>query len=421
MAKGGIIQNLFTFETGGSLLFRGVESAPFSGGGSTSLVTTPAPPNPTYENYCLKCDVDIKDNIWTSPSITTSGLMILGVYVRFDFLPLIDNGKKIDFIEIKSGGSTDWILRYIDVTPAPDPPGGGSAMRLQLVEADGTVTDHDFNVFTQDTWHLVEVVWSQGNSNAIRVFIDGNQSFFQSSVDLQGGGGDISIDLQGQLNATGTNTFFKNCYIMSDSVNFLSKLGATAVKAYRIGETGITPDCDQLGSTSSLHDLDGGAWDDLSDDNDTSVAFYSDLSDAGGTVCNDTNTDGVPGPSNDDFKWNSEILGAKWCWRMASGTGTLANVIYGYKTGSTHIVTDVGTAKSRIHNFTVFNEHGQIPTRIPGVDEDFILGFKKNAISANNVFCRSAWAILWFKPTILTNGTTTVQINGGKILGGKIK
>jgi len=409
------MENIFTFETG-----PGTETTFNSAEGSAlanaQLVTSPQPPNVgAGEIYCLRCLAEATGkNSWTSPTVAVFGRMILGVWVQFNNTPT-GGTNTFTFLEVKSGGVSDFRFE-MNSTLSPD------NAALNFIDAAGTSTLVGNNLFNNDSWKLMELVWIQGNSETMRVYLGGSLVKIISGADLRGSGGDITITVSGQpLGGTATtNSFFKTLYMMSTAFDNDSRLGNVVTQAYRVGKNSITPDVGV--------DLDAGNWQNISAGDSTRVAQYDDQSDIGYVVCDDTNSFGVPGP-NGDISWhqNDTIVGGKWAAVLNStGRGAgVAQLRYGMRdkvNGDTDLVSDLAVQGTGVHSASVFREFGIPPTRVPTGDDEMILGLRRNSVvSAQNAQFIEGWAILCYKAPKIEPGVTTVKIKGANIKGGNIK
>jgi len=285
-----------------------------------------------------------------------------------------------------------------------------------------TVIDTD--IFNVNQWYLLEFSWTQGNSENMRIHIDGVFAYNLISFDLQAGsGGDFVIDIGN--NAVGPIVFFKNLYHMYDATALIDELHFIITRAYRIGKGSVTPDSDLSGTPGAGQDLDAGSWEDTADGTAASPSRYDNNGDSGIVGCYTNDNDGVLGPKYDVHR-DTEILAAKWMGEFNGGLTTgETDILLGNRTTEyIYVVNEVDTNNRRIHRFTVFLEKGDAGNRVPGTQDNIAIGFGSTAISGN-ISARELWAVVVYKTDVNGDLTSppdpTVQINGGQINGGLIQ
>ncbi len=152
-----VIENLMTLETGGQAIWRNVEG---SSGAAVSLVSTPAPPHPTFENYCLKIPSGVGN--WLGPKITTTGVMTLGIYFQFDGVKPVGDVLQRAITIRTASGTPDWSFQLQWIASS-------QTFKWQMSPAGGTAQDIGDDIIDKDTWYLLQFQWLQGNSAAWRM------------------------------------------------------------------------------------------------------------------------------------------------------------------------------------------------------------------------------------------------------------
>ena len=414
------IENVFTFETGPGVgtLKRVFNSTEGTAQANATLVTSPAPPH-TEETYCLRCLATATGkNTWTSPPMEAFGGMTMEFYVRFNNMPT-GGDNQFTFLEVTSGGSTDFKLDMESITTVPDPPGGATASKFHFIDNAGTSTFVDYNLFPDDTWVRIGLDWEQGSSKTMKIYKNGSLIKIITSADLIGGGGDITVILKGQLlgGAATSNVFFKTLYVMSTGGVLL---GATIVKAYRIGKDSVTPDADLNGSEGSGEDLDTGNWKNISSGTTVATAGYdSTQGQSGVVICDDSDNNGVPGPLDDMYR-KQTIYGAKWCSRLSGDTTSCAQLLYGRKRADgKYFLETYPVQGAKLHAASAFKEWGTSET-VPNGDDEMAIGLYRNFAVGGSGALVEGWCILWYDSPTLATRTTTVHVKGGDIKGGDI-
>jgi len=329
-----------------------VESGTFGAFGNTkngpTIVLDPAPPyeNATRTIACMKALL--------GKSVTTRAFAeglndyIPAFYVRFSNI----DPDPFGFAVIQ-GGVTD------------------THLSLSLNNGKLEVRDADFNVvatsaavhFTNNTWHLVEPLFTFGDPGDMVIHVDKIEAVTATAEKFDcGAGTELYLKLSGQGGTpiSYTNVWFWSPYIYSGASSVDDFVGPYGELEFRQDENTATPD---IGD-----DLDTGTWQDIMESpfNDANTATYTGVGDRG-VMTTDGGGAAPAGPHGDArLDADDEILGATWLWRY---TGAYVYGCYG-KTpfgdpGVDNTTTTGAFPETTIKKYVlvVSDDAGDVPTR----------------------------------------------------------
>jgi len=392
---------------------------------TADFLTTPAPPfgpQTTVARFSQKKAghqyITVAQDLSTNSNLVFSGY----VYLDDSVWPP-SNGIEMDLVtfhDISNGNCMK--LRLVAV---------GIAITLQLFDANNNVIASTIDTgFSDEAWVRIDIYVQTVASGDCIVHIDGVEKFNVSAQDFDPGGITAVrcwIEGQGGSGPTASpTTVYWACFYWG---NFAERgasdfIGDWTILTYKIGNDGVVPDCDATGASPGTADnLDSSEWDIASDGTNANGPLYSGSNDQGAVRLNDVNDFGVPGPTDDATvsKNNDPIMG-KWLWLCTGSTNnTHTNVIHGYYStdGAVHIVTDTDTTMIRNNaSWNIVNKYDAIPTRVPSMDNEFIIGFKKDTISVANIYLREVWCFLIVKAPYVTGGKHLTTVKGNSKLQG---
>jgi len=248
-----------------------------------------------------------------------------------------------------------------------------NAGKLEVWDADyKLVATSSSVVFTNDTWHRVEMLFTCDDPGYVKVLVDGDIAVIALNEKYDSGEGDtmeLRIAGQGGKGITvPTDTYFAGGYVYSGA-SFLNDLvGPFGSLTYRHDEDKATPDIGDV--------LDSGTWADAAEMpfNDANYANYTTQGDKG-VVTTDPGgcVAATPGPYGDGrIGQNDEILGAGWLVRRG-GSGFILH--YG-KTPNDETGVDntneINLGGVSGNHLIVSEAAGDVPT----TDEYFQYGFE---------------------------------------------
>lgn len=243
--------------------------------------------------------------------------------------------------------------------------------------------------FEQYVWYWIDIVYFQSNVGWVTVWITNPGDTrsvdptmgTHSAKDLETAtSGGREVRLNGQKNSipfVGSTTFYIKNLIIQEGVHIAGlDIGPPGVYSLEIApyKSGVTPDCDENGNTASLDDLSAGDWDDISDNNFTTIAIYA--AQTGGAIAADDNTaTGVLGPFTEN-DWHNLVYGCRFGWRAGGVNPSGDNqLIWGKRLNPTNFVVnkEEPAACGRTCNHTELVLPGT--TYFPDYNQYAVMGF----------------------------------------------
>lgn len=269
---------------------------------SPTVETSPAPP---YEHatYVVDCSgAAAAKSVTTHPFPEGLNDYVLGFYVRFTNA----GTSPFSFARIEGSGSNQEHL-YL----RPNDNG-----KLEVMDADyNLVATSASAVFTDNTWHLVELLFTFGDPGDVVVHVDEAEAVTASGEKFDCGAGTaLHLTLSGQdtdpLPPSGTDTFFWPPYIYSGASGVGDFVGAYGCLGYQNRVASATPDVG--------NDLPVGTWADCGETpfNSANYAQYTSPGEIGIVTTDASDGGATPGPYGDArIGEDDEILGATWLYR----------------------------------------------------------------------------------------------------------
>ncbi len=329
-----------------------------------AIVTDPAPPY-EYETYAavLPSFGDVKENaLYIAPVPADLNKYVIGFYIRFHKVGSITEQF---FFRWGNNSATEWDFH----------------LRL---EDDGAFSIYDTNeahvatsstgVFAANKWHLVELLFTRGDSGDLIIHVDDSEVLNTSGEDYDSVGAyDYSAFFMSQQGASPelVTIYIAGLYVYSGASSVDDFIGPFGSLTYRQDEDTATPD---IGD-----DLDTGTWADVAEVpfNDVHTATYTNTMTPGDKGVMTTDYGGgaaTPGPYGDDrITENDEILGASWLFRYSGGyvSGCYGKTPNGDPGVDNTTTTDAFAARTSPANVLIVSDNaGDVPT----TDEYFQIG-----------------------------------------------
>lgn len=190
-----------------------------------------------------------------------------------------------------------------------------NAGKLEVLDADSNVVATSASaVFTNNTWHLVELLFTFGDPGNVIVHVDEVEAVTANNEKFDCGAGtilELYLGGQGGFVMSVTDVYFAGGYVYSGASSVADFLGPFGSLTYRHDEDSATPDIGDV--------LDSGKWGDAAEIpfNDTSYAEYTTNGDEG-VVTTDPGgcVAAIPGPYGDSrIRTYDVIHGASWVVR----------------------------------------------------------------------------------------------------------
>lgn len=356
-----VLETFFNLESGT------IHEFPQTKGGPT-VGTTPAPPY-SEETYVLDCNEEAS----TSREVTTetwaegNNDYVIGFYVQFSNT---SNPRPYRFARVQSDAEDNHFTLRVDA---------GGVLRVYDCST-GLVASSSAGVFSDDTWHLVEILFTFGNVGDIIIHVDGVEACTATGEDFDyGTGTTIQLNLKGTTFSAypTSDVYFAGGYVYSGASSVSDFLGPFGSLTYQNRRATAVPD--------NGDDLDAGTWADAAEIpfNDSNYGKYTG-SDQGIVTTHITDGGGTPGPYGDTrIVTGDEIKGAGWLFRVQHNLLTTGWCHYGdvvYSSPSTDGTSSVSMPSGNtVQNKLIVSEAA---VDVPTTSEYFQYGFRGQALGA---------------------------------------